>query len=279
MPRKKRLRTPPYAPPFADIAAPNQSWCADFKGWFRTGDGQRCDPLTITDAYSRYLLCCQIMRKTETAHVEARFHRAFHEYGWPLVIHIDHGAPFASRAPGGLSRLSINWVKLGILPERSRPGCPQDNPRHERRHGTLKASTLKPPAATPAKQQVVFDHFQHEYGHERPHDGLGGATPASLYAPSPRPMPRRIPALVYGDDLEVRRAFDGGQIQRKGVRTFISEIFAGEFLGLKACHERYYEVLFGPVLLGYLDTHTHAFHHRLTATISRDFGLDILTED
>ena len=279
VPRKRRLRTPPYAPPFADIAAPNQTWCADFKGWFRTGDGQRCDPLTITDAFSRYLLCCQIVPKTNTVHVEALFHAAFREYGLPLVIHTDNGAPFASRAPGGLSRLSMNWVKLGILPERSRPACPQDNPTHERMHGTLKQSTLQPPAATPAKQQVVFDHFLHEFGHERPHDGLGGATPASVYAPSPRPLPRRIPDLVYGDDVERRRVYDGGQIQRRGVRTFISEIFAGEDLGLKACDERYYEVLFGPVLLGYLDTHTHTFHRRLTATIARHLGLDIMTEN
>jgi transposase InsO family protein len=279
VPRKRRLRTPPYAPPFADIAAPNQTWCADFKGWFRTGDGQRCDPLTITDAFSRYLICCQIVPKTNTVHVEALFHAAFREYGLPLVIHTDNGAPFASRAPGGLSRLSMNWVKLGILPERSRPACPQDNPTHERMHGTLKQSTLQPPAATPAKQQVVFDHFLHEFGHERPHDGLGGATPASVYAPSPRPLPRRIPDLVYGDDVERRRVYDGGQIQRRGVRTFISEIFAGEDLGLKACDERYYEVLFGPVLLGYLDTHTHTFHRRLTATIARHLGLDIMTEN
>jgi putative transposase len=277
--RKKRFATPPYAQPFAEITGPNQTWCADFKGWFRTGDGQRCDPLTITDSFSRYLLCCQIVPKTDTLHVEALFQAAFHQYGLPLVIHTDNGPPFASRAPGGLSRLSMNWVKLGILPERSRPGCPQDNPRHERMHGTLKASTLQPPAATPAKQQLVFNHFQHEYGHERPHEGLGGATPATLYTPSARRMPRRIPALVYPDDVEVRRVYDGGQIQRRCVRTFISEIFAGELLGLKPCDDRYSEVLFGPVLLGYLDTHTHAFHHRLTATIARHLGLAILTLD
>lgn len=278
-PRKKRLRTPPYTQPFATIDAPNQTWCADFKGWFRTGDGQRCDPLTITDAYSRYLLCCQIMPKTDTPHVTARFDAAFHEYGLPLVMHIDNGPPFASRAPGGLSRLSMHWVKLGILPERSRPACPQDNARHERVHLTLKQATLNPPEATPAKQQAAFDHFLYEYGHERPNDGLGGATPASLYLPSSRPMPRRVPELVYDDNVEVRRIYDGGQLQRKGVRTFISEIFAGELLGLSACDERYFEVFFGPVLLGYLDTYTHQFHRHLTATIARHLGLDILLDD
>jgi putative transposase len=278
-PRKRCRRTPPYQSPFSAIDAPNQTWCADFKGWFRTGNGQRCDPLTITDAHSRYLLRCHIVPKADTLHVAAIFDAAFREYGLPLVMHIDNGTPFASRAPGGLSRLSMNWVKLGILPERSRPASPQDNGRHERMHLTLKQSVLTPPAATPRKQQVDFDSFQHEYNHERPHDGLDGATPASAYVPSSRPMPRGIPALVYGDDLEVRKVYDGGQLQRKGVRTFISEIFAGEWLGLRACNERYFEVLYGPVLLGYLDTHTHRFHRRLTATIARHLGLDILVED
>jgi len=277
--RKRSRRTPPYETPFSAIDAPNQTWCADFKGWFRTGDGQRCDPLTMTDAHSRYLLRCHIVPKADTLHVEAVFDAAFREYGLPWVIHTDNGAPFASRAPGGLSRLSMNWVKLGILPERSRPGMPQDNARHERVHLTLKQSTLTPPAATPRKQQAGFDYFQYEYNCERPNDALGGATPASLYVASPRPMPRRIPALVYGDEVEVRKVYDGGQLQRKGVRTFISELFAGEWLGLRACDERYFEVLYGPVLLGYLDSHLHLFHRRLTATIARHLGLDILDQD
>jgi putative transposase len=125
-PRTPRVRTPPYARPFASVEAANQTWCADFKGWFRTGDGRRADPLTITDAYSRYLLRCHIVAKADGAHVAAIFHAAFQEHGLPLVIHTDNGAPFASRAPGGLSRVSMEWVKLGIVPERSRPASPQD---------------------------------------------------------------------------------------------------------------------------------------------------------
>ena len=132
--RRPRVRTPPYGQPFAAVDAANQTWCTDFKGWFRTGDGVRCDPLTITDAHSRFLFRCQITAKTDTIHVSAIFHGAFREYGLPLVIHNDNGVPFASCAPGGLSRLSMEWVKLGILPERSRVACPQDNGRHERMH-------------------------------------------------------------------------------------------------------------------------------------------------
>ena len=98
--RKLRVRTPPYAQPFATTEAVNQTWCADYKGWFRTGDGTRCDPLTIGDAHSRYLLRCQITPKTDTTNVSAVFDAAFKEYGLPLVIHTDNGTPFASRAPG-----------------------------------------------------------------------------------------------------------------------------------------------------------------------------------
>ena len=144
-PRKPRVRTPPYGRRFASVEAANQTWCADFKGWFRTGDGTRCDPLTITDAHSRYLLRCHITPKTDGVHVAGLFDAAFREYGLPVVIHTDNGVPFASRAPGGLSRVSMQWVKLGIVPERSRPASPQDNGRHERMHSTLKQATLQPP--------------------------------------------------------------------------------------------------------------------------------------
>ena len=164
--RQRRVRTPRYAQPLAAVEQANQTWCADFKGWFRTGDGTRCDPLTITDAHSRYLLCCQIAAKTDTVHVEALFDAAFREYGMPQVIHTDNGAPFASKAPGGLSRLSMRWVRLGIVAERSRPGSPQDNGRHERMHRSLKQETLRPPARNPRLQQRAFHRFQTMVNHE-----------------------------------------------------------------------------------------------------------------
>jgi transposase InsO family protein len=261
--RKPRLRTPPYGQPFALVNDANQTWCADFKGWFRTGDGTRCDPLTITDAHSRYLFRCQIVAQTDTLHVAAIFESAFREYGLPLVIHNDNGAPFASRAPGGLSRLSLQWVKLGILPERSRVASPQDNGRHERMHLTLKQSTLQPPESNPRRQQQAFDRFQQEYNHERPHEALEDRTPASCYTASRRPMPRRIPELEYPQEVIVRRISQQGSPKMNGERTFISEIFAYEWMGLRALDERYYEVLYGPVKLGFLDTVRHTFHRVL----------------
>jgi len=270
--RQPRVRTPPYAQPFAAIDSANQTWCADFKGWFRTGDGTRCDPLTITDAHSRYLLRCQITPQADTLHVAAIFDAAFRQYGLPLVIHTDNGVPFASCAPGGLSRLSMRWVKLGILAERSRLASPQDNGRHERMHSTLKQATLAPPERNARRQQEAFDRFQHEYNHERPHEALDDATPASRYTASSRAMPRRVPELEYGNDVVVRRISQQGSLKWHGERTFISEIFAYEWLGLRALDERYSEVLYGPVAVGFFDTYQHRFHRALSARLRRELG-------
>lgn len=271
--RKKRVRTPPYAQPFAAVEEANQTWCADFKGWFRTGDGRRCDPLTITDAHSRYLLRCHITPKTDGVQVEAVFDAAFHEFGLPRVIHTDNGTPFASRAPGGLSRVSMRWVKLGIVPQRSRPASPQDNGRHERMHSTLKQATLKPPQRTARRQQEAFDRFQQEYNHERPHESLHNQTPARFYSPSCRPMPRRVRELEYDADVLVRRVSQQGSLRMKGERIFLSEIFAYEWIGLRAVDERYFQVLYGPVPLGYLDSFRHVFHRVLSPAMHHRLGL------
>lgn len=271
--RKPRVRTPPYGQPFASVDAANQTWCADFKGWFRTADGKRCDPLTLTDAHSRYLLRCQITPRADTIHVAAIFDAAFRQHGLPLVIHTDNGVPFASRAPGGLSRVSMRWVKLGIVPQRSRPASPQDNGRHERMHSTLKQATLQPPERNARRQQDAFDRFLHEYNHDRPHEALDDATPASCYTASCRQMPRRVPELNYGDDVMVRRISHQGSLKVKGERTFVSEIFAHEWMGLRALDERYSEVLYGPVTLGFLDTFRHVFHRALSVRLRRQLGM------
>ncbi len=262
-PRRRRVRTPLYGPPIAAVAQANETWCADFKGWFLTADGTRCDPLTITDAHSRYLLCCQIAAKTDRAHVEALFDIAFREYGMPAVIHTDNGAPFASRAPGGLSRLSMRWVRLGIVAQRSRPASPQDNGRHERMHRTLKQETLRPPERNPRRQQDAFHAWQKIYNHERPHESLDYRTPASCYARSLRAFPRRVPEVEYDADVHVRRISQKGEMRWNGQRTFVSETFAYEYLGLRASDDRYYEVLYGPLVIGWFDTFRPRFHRQL----------------
>jgi putative transposase len=260
--RRNRPRTPVQRPPYAAADRPNAVWCADYKGYFRCGDGTRIDPLTITDANSRYLLRCQIVARTGYENAQVVFEAAFREYGLPAVIHTDNGVPFASVAPGGLSRLSIWFVKLGIVPERSRPGCPQDNGRHERMHRTLKQATARPPQATARLQQKAFHEFQQEYNEERPHEALDNHTPQSCYQGSPRCYPRRVPELEYGDLMETRRISQHGGLKWNGERTFISEVFAYETLGLRAIDERWVEVYYGPIRLGWLDGHLHRFTRR-----------------
>jgi putative transposase len=177
--RQARRRTPPYVDPFADADRANRVWCADFKGDFHTGDRRRCYPLTVTDAYSRMLLRCTALDSTKTRYAWPIFEEAFREFGLPERIRTDNGTPFASRGAGGLSRLSVWWVRLGIRHERIEPGHPEQNGRHERMHRTLKEETLHPPGSTARVQQKKFDAFRAEYNHERPHEALDDETPAS----------------------------------------------------------------------------------------------------
>jgi transposase InsO family protein len=272
--RRRRVRTPPTARPFAAAGEPNAVWCADYKGWFRTGDGTRVDPLTITDACSRYLLRCQIVERTDEPHARAVFEAAFREFGLPEVIHTDNGVPFASVAPGGISRLSMWFVRLGIRPERSRPASPQDNGRHERMHRTLKQATARPPQATARLQQRAFHEFQRIYNYERPHQALEDHTPASCYQPSARPYPRRLPELEYGDEMAMRRVSQQGSVRWKGERIYISEVFGYEEVGLKTVDERWLEVYYGPIRLGWLDGWRSHFRRREPKELRPEKPLD-----
>jgi len=244
IPRKKRRRAPPYTQPFGAADAPNRVWCADFKGWFQTQDGQRVDPLTITDAHSRYLLRCQRVAKTNGEHVQAVFEAAFREYGLPQAMRTDNGAPFASRAIAGLSRLAVWWMKLGIVPERIAAGHPEQNGRHERMHRTMKQETASPPKANPHAQQQAFHRFRREYNEERPHEALGMQTPSAVYRPSLRPYPLRVPEPEYGSALQVRRVDRSGVFSWKGDVVFLSETLMGEPIGLLPQDDRFYTVYF-----------------------------------
>jgi len=265
--RRQRVHSPVQQPPYAAAGEPNAVWCADYKGWFRSGDGARIDPLTITDACSRYLLRCQIVERTGYEATQAVFEAAFREYGLPKVIHTDNGVPFASVAPGGLSQLSMWFVRLGIVPERSRPACPQDNGKHERMHRTLKEATAQPPQATARLQQKAFHEFQIQYNEQRPHEALDNHTPQDCYQASPRTYPRRVPPVHYGDEMEIRRVSQQGSVKWAGQRTFISEVFAHEPLGLKPVDERWLEIYYGPIRLGWLDAHRHSFSRRMPTVL------------
>jgi putative transposase len=250
--RQARRRTPPYTDPFADADAPNRVWCADFKGEFRTGDGKRCYPLTVTDAFSRMLLRCTALRSPKTVWVQPLFEQTFREYGLPERIRTDNGTPFASRGAGGLSRLSIWWVKLGIRHERIEPGHPEQNGRHERMHRTLKQETLRPPAGSLRSQQARFDAFQFEYNQDRPHEALDDNLPASRYTPSPRTFPRRLPRIEYAPDLKVRKVAASGRIRWNSAMVTIGHALEGEWISVEP-GDGLNHVYFADIRLGFID--------------------------
>jgi hypothetical protein len=225
----------------------------DFKGYFSTGDGTRCDPFTITDAHSRYLIRCQIVSRMDLSQVRAVCEAAMREYGMPARIRTDNGAPFAGTGLLGLSKLSLGWMKMGIVHERIQPGRPQQNGRHERMHRTLKEDTTNPPALTLRMQQKKFDRFRQMFNHERPHEGLNNETPGNLYQPSSVMFPRTLIDFVYPRGFLTRRVNNSGDISWHKDRVFISEVFRFEDLGFELVAEDFYKVFFREVELGEFD--------------------------
>jgi len=254
--RRKRRRVEPYRQPFRTVAAPNDEWACDFKGWLRAGDGERIDPLTISDSASRYLLRCQAVDKADTERVRAIFEAAFREFGMPQAVRSDNGPPFASCAVAGLSRLAIWWIKLGILPQRIDAGHPEQNGRHERMHRTLKEAAASPPKANRRMQQQAFDRFRQEYNELRPHQALAMETPASVYSNSPRPYPGRVPEPEYDSTMKVRRVFPHGQFFFQKHDVFLSKVLAGERIGLQPVDDRYQRIYLAWYPIARLDTHT-----------------------
>ena len=254
--RRKVRRTPAWSEPFAHCQGSNQVWCVDFKGQFRARDGETVYPLTLEDAHSRYLLCCQGLRGTRGAGVRRSLEGVFREYGLPEVIRSDNGPPFASVGLGGLSKLSVWWVKLGILPERIELGHPEQNGRLERLHRTLKAEVASPPSRNRREQQKAFDQFRRQYNQERPHEALGQQTPAGHHRPSQREYPARIGSPEYPPGVQVRRVRSNGQIKWQGEKIYLSETLTGEPVALVAQDDRYLSIQFGPLEIGQLDTYT-----------------------
>jgi len=252
--RKLRRRSPPSSAPFARCGAANDVWCIDFKGWFLTGDGQRCEPLTLSDAHSRYLLRCQAMEHTDTAHVWPVLDAAFREFGLPHCLRSDNGSPFASRGAGGLSKLSVKLIKVGVMPERIAPGKPQQNGRHERMHLTLLQDTASPPARSLREQLERLHNFQRRYNEERPHQALGHATPADYYTPSPRRFDGILREPDYSSEHNVRRVRHSGEIKWQGQTIYISEALTGEPVGL-AEDATGWTVNYGPIVLGTIAPH------------------------
>lgn len=250
-----RRRPPRSHPgrPLTPMTAPNVIWTADFKGQFKTRDGQYCYPLTLVDGCSRYLLACQGLHSTTVALARPIFQRVFDQYGLPHIIRTDNGGPFATTALGRLSLLSVWWVRLGIYPELIEPAHPEQNGRHERMHRTLKAEATRPPSGNLAAQQVRFNRFRQEYNEDRPHEALAQETPASVYRPSSRTLPRTLPPLEYPGHFEVRLVSRNSGIRWKHHWVCVTHTLAGEYVGLEEIDDGIWEVYFGPIKLGRMD--------------------------
>jgi transposase InsO family protein len=208
-------------------------WTVDFKGWFRAGNGERCEPLTVRDLFSRYGLRARVLATQHGPPVQAVFRGLFRQYGLPEVIRMDNGSPFAARGPAGLSRLSAWWMRLGIGVEFTRPGCPQDNGAHEQFHRVLKWETARPPAWTRQGQQHRTTNWLGRYNRLRPHEALGQVVPAKRYRKSRRKFPERLADLKYSPGYVTRRVRSNGEIRWLGTKRFIGEAFVGQSVGLR----------------------------------------------
>lgn len=249
-PRRSRVRKGHPGPPLTAMSEPNAVWTADFKGHFKTGDGVYCYPLTVVDGFSRYLLACQGMLHPTRDNVKAVFTRLFNEFGLPVRIRTDNGSPFAAYTLGRLSKLSIWWIKLGIIPELIEPGCPQQNGRHERMHRTLKQETVIPPAGHISPQQRRFNRFREEYNTIRPHESIDLKTPAQLYRTSYRAMPKTLPPVDYPSHFEKRLVSRNGGIRWKSNWVSVGQVLEEEYIGLEAIDNGIWDVYFSKVRIG-----------------------------
>lgn len=255
-PRKRRRRVAPDSRPFGACRGANSIWSADFKGDFALGNRRRCYPLTISDNFTRYLFQCRGLGRTRYGSVRPWVEWVFREYGLPEAIRTDNGPPFASMALGGLSQLSKWWIRLGITPQRIKPGKPSQNGRHERLHRTLEDEGVLPVQPTLAAQQRQFDVFVEDYNWHRSHEALGRRTPGSVYQSSPRPYPVKLPPVEYDTGTTVRQVRHNGQIKWRGELIYVSEILAQEPVALAQIDEHRWAVRYSFYTLGLLDERT-----------------------
>jgi transposase InsO family protein len=232
---------------------PNQVWPADFKGQFKTSDGQYCYPLTVTDHFSRALLVCRGLSSVKTGLTKPVFRALFREVGLPDAIRTDNGPPFATTGIHGLSPLNVWWMQLGIVHQRITPASPQENGQHERMHRELKRETARPAAGNHRAQQRRFDAFRRRYNDERPHEGIGDRTPTSLWTPSARDYPERITPPQYPAHLEVRRVSTAGTFRLHARQPFLAKTLQGEDIGLEEVGDGIWNIVYYRTLLGKID--------------------------
>jgi putative transposase len=251
---KRRIRSRvPATSPLGALTECNDTWAMDFKGWFMTGDGHKCEPLTITDSVSRYLIRCAHLKRHTIDYVWPVFDGAFREYGLPNRMRSDNGPPFGSIGIGRLTRLSVKLIKAGVVPEWINPGHPEENGRHERFHLTLKQKVASPPRKTLSLQIKAMNEFHHEYNYIRPHEALGMKTPGSCYQNSPRIWDGVLRSPEYDTkEMLIRKVQQNGVITFGNENQFIGEALVGEYIGLKQIQDEEFEIYYGPLYLGKL---------------------------
>lgn len=252
-PRKYRKRFPSKSDPLSHCHAANDVWSVDFKGWFLTKDGVKCDPLTVTDAHTRFILSCIKLESAKEAEVWKILEEQFYKNGLSKYLRHDNGPPFATAGVGRLSKLSIKLIKAGIIPEWIAPGKPYENGRHERMHKTLKAEGIFPLQLTLNEQQMKFRDFIHYYNFERPHEALGQKPPGSIYISSDRSWNGTLRSPEYDGECLVKRISERGQISWRGRETYIGKTLKGECIGIKEGEQGEWKIYFGPVFLGIID--------------------------
>lgn len=248
----RRIKTRvPATHPLGEVNDSNDVWMADFKGWFMTQNHEKCEPLTITDGFSRYLIRCEHLERKSVEYVWPVFEAAFREYGLPNRLRTDNGPPFGSVGVGRLTLFSIKLIKAGVVPEWINPGHPEENGRHERFHLTLQEHVANPPAATFREQMDRMYAFQEEYNFERPHEALDMATPGSKYQRSNRNWDGILRSPEYDTkEMVVRKVGQNGGIWFKQVECYLGGALAGEYVGLQEAEQGKFDVYYGPVFLG-----------------------------
>ncbi len=253
-PRARHARRGPAVPhPGLTVARrPNQVWTVDFKGWYRTADGLRQEPLTVRDLFSRYGLCLRLLPNQDDRPVRRAMQRLFAVRGLPEAIRVDNGSPFGGKGALGLSRLSVWWLRLGIRVEFTRRARPGDNAQHEQFHGCYQREVVAASAPDRRAMQQRSTRWLTHYNQQRPHEALGQRTPAQVYRPSPRPLPKVLPIVKYPGRWPVRRVRNRGHIKWRGRLRFIGRAFVGQLVGLQPLQSDSYGVYLGHMLIGHL---------------------------
>jgi transposase InsO family protein len=242
--RRRHWSRPGMGP---EVSEPNALWRMDHKGEF-VMNHRKVLPLTVTDAATRKVLLVEPAETTSVADAQARLTRLFVDVGLPLAVQSDNGPPFGSHGLGGLSRLSVWLIRLGIRVYRSRPARPTDNGAHERMHGAMVAEALRG-AQRASDPKAVLERWQAYYNSERPHEALGMRTPDELWLPSPREMPARLPEVNYPGWFEVRRVRTDGTIKFRGEHVYLSESLCGQSVGLEQVDDGVYLLHFASLTL------------------------------